>query len=108
MLGMPFRSRVSRSRTKASRKLAPSFNAAESTENSLSTVIAEGFAVLMFRAGAKHSMRGRIASVYMDSTRLAREETMTACKEDCTYISGLSVSGIPALAMMEYARSGSL
>ena len=48
------------------------------------------------------------ASVYMDSTRFAREETMMACKEDCRYISGLSVSGIPALAMMEYARSGSL
>jgi predicted RNA binding protein YcfA (HicA-like mRNA interferase family) len=48
------------------------------------------------------------ASVYMDSTRFAREETMIACKEDCRYISGLSVSGIPALAMMEYARSGSL
>ena len=44
----------------------------------------------------------------MDSTRFAREETMMACKEDCRYISGLSVSGIPALAMMEYARSGSL
>jgi len=33
---------------------------------------------------------------------------MMACKEDCRYISGLSVSGISALAMMEYARSGSL
>jgi hypothetical protein len=50
----------------------------------------------------------RKASVYMDSTRFAREETMMACKEDCRYISGLSVSGISALAMMEYARSGSL
>ena len=29
----------------------------------------------------------RAASVYMDSTRFAREETMMACKEDCTYIS---------------------
>ncbi|MCA1696505.1 MAG: hypothetical protein LC749_18265, partial [Actinobacteria bacterium] len=44
----------------------------------------------------------------MDSTRFAREETMMASKEDCRYISGLSVSGISALAMMEYARSGSL
>ena len=42
------------------------------------------------------------------TTRFAREETMMACREDCRYISGLSVSGIPALAMMEYARSGSL
>jgi hypothetical protein len=40
------------------------------------------------------------ASVYMDSTRFAREETMMACKEDCRYISGLSVSGISALAIL--------
>jgi hypothetical protein len=31
-----------------------------------------------------------------------------ACKEDCMYISGLFVSTVWALAMMEFARSGSL
>ena len=40
---------------------------------------------------ARH--RNTLASVYMDSTRFAREEMMMACKEDCRYISGLSVSG---------------
>ena len=33
---------------------------------------------------------------------------MMACKEDCMYISGLLVSVVSALAMMECARSGSL